>query len=53
MSGYYDRFNVNYKAKDEDWWDQLCKQHKTKNHWKKREKKKVEKEDSEEDESQR
>ena len=24
------------QSKDEDWWDQMCKKHKTKNLWRKR-----------------
>ena len=26
------------KSSDEDWWNEMCKKHKTKNHWKKEKK---------------
>ena len=35
-----DRFNPPLKPKDDDWWDNLCKQHGAKNHWEKKEVKK-------------
>jgi|TARA_R110000751_G_scaffold83357_2_gene167389 hypothetical protein len=46
-----DRFNPPLKPKDDDWWDNLCKQHGAKNHWEKKEVKKEEgkEEDKEED----
>jgi hypothetical protein len=32
-----DRFNPPQKSKgEEDWWDELCKQHGAKNHWDKK-----------------
>ena len=33
------------KSSDEDWWSEMCKKHKTKNHWKKEKKKLIDKEE--------